>query len=39
MAIQEVIKGVGDNIFDVNGNAKIEEAIAIVLRCVELLKK
>ena len=38
MAKEGIIKGVGNNIFNPLGNAKIEEAIAISLRCVELLK-
>ena len=39
MVQQSIIKGIGDNTFDPLGNAKIEEALAIALRCVEVYKK
>ena len=39
MAGKEIIKGVGDNRFNGLGNAKIEEAIAIALRSVEVYSK
>ena len=39
MSSKEIIKGIGDNKMDPLGNAKIEEAIAIALRCVEIFKK
>ena len=35
MAKEEIIKGIGDNRFQAKGNAKVEEAIAITLRCVD----
>ena len=39
MAKEEIIKGVGDNRFNGLGNAKVEEAIAITLRSVEIFGK
>ena len=39
MANNNIIKGVGDNKFNAKGNAKIEEAIAIAYRCVEVFVK
>lgn len=39
MVKEEIIKGVGDNKFNPLGEAKIEEAIAIALRCVEKYKR
>ena len=39
MAKEEIVKGVGDNKFNPLGNAKVEEALAISLRCVEIYKK
>ncbi len=39
MVQQSIIKGIGDKTFDPLGNAKIEEALAIALRCVEVYKK
>jgi len=39
MAKNEIIKGIGDNRFQAKGNAKVEEAIAIVLRSVEIFGK
>lgn len=36
MSNQGIIKGVGNNLFNPLGNAKIEEAISISLRCLEL---
>ena len=38
MASKEIIKGIGENKFDGLGNAKIEEALAIALRSVEVIK-
>ncbi len=38
MAEKGIIKGVGENRFDSLGNAKIEESIAISVRCEEILK-
>ena len=38
MASKEIIKGVGDNKFNPLGEAKVEEALAIALRCVEAYK-
>jgi len=39
MAEKEIIKGVEENIFNAKGNTKIEEAIVIAIRSVEVLKK
>ena len=39
MASKEIIKGVGENRFNPLGNAKVEEAIAIALRSVEIFGK
>ena len=39
MSSKEIIKGIGDNKMNPLGNAKIEEAIAIALRCIEVFKK
>ena len=39
MAKEEIIKGIGNNLFNGLGNAKVEEAIAIVLRSVEVFAK
>jgi uncharacterized repeat protein (TIGR02543 family) len=39
MASKEIIKGIGDNLFNAVGNSKIEEAIAISLRSVETFGK
>ena len=39
MAKEEIIKGIGDNRFNGLGNAKVEEAIAIALRSVEIFGK
>ena len=39
MSEKEIVKGIGDNKFNPLGDAKIEEAIAIALRCVEIYKK
>ena len=39
MAKNGIVKGIGDNTFGNKGNAKIEEAIAITLRCIEIFKK
>ena len=39
MAKDEIIKGVGNNTFDVLGTAKIEEAILISLRSIEVYGK
>ncbi len=38
MASKEILKGTGENVFSPLGNAKIEEAIATSLRCVETFK-
>ena len=38
MSSKGIIKGVGDNKMNPIGNAKIEEAIAIALRCVEIFE-
>ena len=38
MASKEIIKGFGDNTFNPLGEAKVEEALAIALRCVEAYK-
>lgn len=37
MANKEIIKGVGDNKFNPLGNAKVEEALAISLRCLNII--
>ncbi|MBQ9314669.1 MAG: S-layer homology domain-containing protein [Clostridia bacterium] len=39
MAKEEIIKGIGNNRFNGLGNAKVEEAIAIALRSVEIFGK
>ena len=39
MAAKEIIKGVGENRFNPLGNAKVEEAIAVALRSVEIFGK
>ena len=39
MSEKGIVKGVGDNKFNPLGNAKVEEALAISLRCVEIYKK
>ena len=39
MVSKEIIKGVGDNRFNPLGEAKVEEALAIALRCVEVFAK
>ncbi len=39
MEKEEIIKGIGNNLFNGLGNAKVEEAIAIVLRSVEVFAK
>ena len=39
MASKEIIKGVGENRFNPLGNAKVEEAIAVALRSVEIFGK
>ena len=39
MANSEIIKGVGDNRFNGLGNAKVEEAIAVALRSVDVFAK
>ncbi len=39
MAKNEIIKGVGDNRFNAKGNAKVEEAIVVVLRSVDVFAK
>lgn len=39
MAKNGIVKGIGDNTFGNKGNAKIEEALAIALRCIEIFKK
>ena len=39
MSNLEIIKGVGDNKFDPQGNATIEQSIAIALRCTEKIAK
>ncbi len=36
MAEKGIIRGVGDNMFNGLGNAKIEEAIIVTLRCIEM---
>ena len=36
MTKKEIIKGIGDNKYDPLGVAKVEEALAISLRCYEL---
>ncbi|MBR6252959.1 MAG: BspA family leucine-rich repeat surface protein [Clostridia bacterium] len=39
MAQKEIIKGVGNNRFNVSGNAKIQEALAIILRSAKVYGK
>ena len=39
MAGKEIIKGVGDNRFNVLENVKIEEAIAIAYRCIDMFSR
>ena len=39
MAKDEIIKGVGNNTFNALGDAKIEEAVLISLRCVNVYGK
>ena len=39
MAKEEIIKGIGNNKYDPLGVAKVEEALAISLRCIEMYKK
>ncbi len=36
MASKEIVRGVGENRFNPLGNAKVEEALAIALRCIGL---
>ena len=39
MVNMDIIKGVSDNKFEPKGNAKIEEALAIANRCIEVFKR